>query len=458
MKSWIPRIALVILIAVGFAAIKLAPRLGEPPQQVEVRDFATRVKVISIPKLKVQTQVTGFGRVAAAQVWSAVAEVAGQVSWISPELKDGLIVAAGTELLRIDDSSYRLALAQIEAQLRTAEVRVRTTQATLKIKQREQRLLQQELKRQQTLLAKGSVSRSGLEQVERQVISGEGAVLALQNTIEITHAESDVLQIQRQQAQQELSRTVLTAPFDLRITQVSVDELQYINRGQTLFSGDGTEAVEIEARFPIGQLRPLFGKQSRPDTALASAPIWKPGAEGLQAEVKLQSSTHSIQWDAQVARVSGSIDPVTQTLGIVVRVENPYAQAETGVRPPLVRNMYVEVTLKGRAHPALVIPASALHEGKLLYIVNDESRLELRPVQQRYQQKDFVVLAKGVNEGEQLITSDLIPAVEGMLLEPMQDKRILAQLKMSASGGNLQAGTGKGQGKGQGVNDGGVEQ
>jgi len=455
MKSWIPRIALIAFIILGVASIMFASKIGTPPEQVEVEEFATKVKTIKVPKVKVQTRITGYGPVEAARVWSAVAEVAGQVTWLAPELKDGVIVAQGTELLRIDDSSYRLALAQIEAQLRTSDVKERTTRASLKVKQREHKLLQEEWDRQKALVAKGSISRSGLEGVERQAINGEAGVLSLQNSIDITIAEREVLEIQRRQAQLELENTVLTAPFDLRITRVDINLLQYINRGQTLFSGDGTEAVEIEARFPIGQLRPLVGKRASEGEikSLLQTRRWKPGAEGLKAKVRLHSSDNRVHWDAQVARVSGSIDPVTQTLGIVVRVTDPYGQAGAGQRPPLVRNMYVDVELQGRAHPALVIPASALHEGKL-YIVNDESRLELRAIQSRYQQHGFVAIAKGVQEGDQVVTSDLIPAVAGMLLKPIEDKRTLGRLKQAASGGsgNSMKDAGKGQGaKGTGV-------
>ena len=141
MKSWIPRIALIAFIILGVASIMFASKIGTPPEQVEVEEFATKVKTIKVPKVKVQTRITGYGPVEAARVWSAVAEVAGQVTWLAPELKDGVIVAQGTELLRIDDSSYRLALAQIEAQLRTSDVKERTTRASLKVKQREHKLL-----------------------------------------------------------------------------------------------------------------------------------------------------------------------------------------------------------------------------------------------------------------------------------------------------------------------------
>jgi hypothetical protein len=81
-------------------------------------------------------------------------------------------------------------------------------------------------------------------------------------------------------------------------------------------------------------------------------------------------------------------------------------------------------------------------------MVNEESRLELHSIQQRYRQQGFVAIAEGGQEGEQIVTSDLIPAVSGMLLKPIEDRRTLGRLKQAASGGsgNSMKGAGKGQG------------
>lgn len=48
----------------------------------------------------------GWGAVRAAETWTAVAEVRGQVIWRHPDLEDGELVPAGTEVLRIDPAFW----------------------------------------------------------------------------------------------------------------------------------------------------------------------------------------------------------------------------------------------------------------------------------------------------------------------------------------------------------------
>jgi len=96
-------------------------------------------------------------------------------------------------------------------------------------------------------------------------------------------------------------------------------------------------------------------------------------------------------------------------------VDNSYRQAIPGVRPPLIKNMFVEVELRGKPHPdRLIIPRSAIHN-KQVYIVNQESRLEKRALDIDFFQSNFVAVKNGLKKGDAVIVSDLIPAIEGML-------------------------------------------
>jgi len=43
-------------------------------------------------------------------------------------------------------------------------------------------------------------------------------------------------------------------------------------------------------------------------------------------------------------------------------------------------------------------------------------------------------IAKGIEEGETLVVSDLVPATNGMLLDPVEDKKVIKRLKFEATG------------------------
>lgn len=435
-KKWSHRLLIIPPILIALAVLVIAPKMKTPPQKVEVQERATKVRFIKVPRLPILPRATGYGTAKPARNWEAVAEVSGQVTWLSDQLKGGNIIAEGSELLRIDDSSYRLDLTRAETQLNTLAVKQKTTRASLALEQKSLALLRKERDRKQQLHQQGALSVSLLEEAERNLLRGEASVQNLQNTLALNAAEMEVLKIQKASAELNLDHTRFTAPFDVRITELKINQAQYANKGQLLFSADGIDAVEVTAQFPIGKLRPLMASKKSDDSGNEDIPPAEriPGALKLNAKVRLKTATHTVEWPARVDRVSGLVDPQTQSIGVVVVIDQPYQQAQPGKRPALIRNTFVEVELskKPKGKP-IVIPASALHKGKV-YLINEEQRLEIRKVKPMFIQGGAAVIAKGLEAGEKLIVSDLIPATEGMLVEAVADKKQMKRLKMAATG------------------------
>jgi len=431
-KFWI-----VPPLLIGVAALFIAPMLKSGPQKVAFEERAAKVRTIKVSKLDVVPQVSGYGAASPGRVWSAVAEVAGPIVWVSSNLDNGKLVKAGEDVLRIDEATYRLSLAQTTAQVRASEVKDKTTAASLDIATRDLKLLQDDYARKKALAAKGAVSKSSLEATERQMLNGESQVQNLKNTLAVNAADREVLSSQRGMAELDLRNTLIKAPFDVRITEVSADLAQYAGKGQMLFQADGIDMAEVEAQFPIGSLRPLIaGRKMMPDAAngmpLALSPAQ--GALGLDAVIRLNAGTHTVEWPAKVTRVAGSIDAQTQSVGIVVSVSDPYQQATPGQRPPLVRGTFVEVKLQGTPiEDQIAVPAEAVREGKV-YVVDEDNRLIIQPVEVAFTQSGYSVLSKGLQPGSMLVLSDLVPAVQGMLLKPVEDKKAKMKLVAAATG------------------------
>ena len=101
-----------------------------------------------------------------------------------------------------------------------------------------------------------------------------------------------------------------------------------------------------------------------------------------------------------------------------------------GLRPPLSKGMFVQVSIAGRMQPdRIVIPRSVIRSGKI-YIVNSENRLEIRPVKRLYNQQQVAIIGEGLQSGEIIVVSDIVPAVDGMLLISVVDETL--QLSLSA--------------------------
>ncbi|MCF6281873.1 MAG: efflux RND transporter periplasmic adaptor subunit [Candidatus Polarisedimenticolaceae bacterium] len=382
-----------------------------------------------VTTLDVVPRSIGFGRVSPGRTWESVAEVAGQVTWVADELRDGHVVTAGSELLRIEDANYRLILAQAEAQLQASEVKQRAAREGLVLAKKNLTLLQTEYSRLERLAAKGTISKNTLESTERQLLAGETQIVNLQNALDLSIAEHQVLIAQQSAAKLDLQRTVITAPFDVRIIQVNIGTAQYANRGELLFTADGLALAEVEAQFSVGILRPLIQGVVGDNPSNIRA-----GATRLNAKVHLRTATHSVEWPARVDRVAGTIDPQTQTIGVIVAIDQPYASAIPGQRPPLRRDTFVEVELYSPPiRQQIVIPLNAIHDGQI-YIINSDNRLEKRKIKIDFSQQGYAVIAQGLEPDERIVISDLVTAVEGMLLTPQEDKKSRRQMVMEATG------------------------
>lgn len=415
-------LAFGVPVAAGVIALALATSFKVTSETVPSQRQAPPVRVITLAKTDFLPRVRGYGAVTPAREWRAVARVEGIVAQTSPLLAKGEVVPAGTELLRLDDTEILLSLAQIDAQLSANRVREETLEASLTISRADAEIAQADLQRQEELLRQGTIPRTARDQAARQELAARAKLTEIENQIALNAAERAVLQAQRATAARNLDFTRITAPFDIRISDLHVDQGQFVARGNALFSGDGTEAAEVSAQFPMGELGPLVRALGEGGTVL-----------DLEAEVHLTQPGHDLRWPASVMRAGDAIDARTQAGGVVVRVENPQAMAVPGQRPPLRRDMFVEVTLRAPLRPAIVVPDHAV-QGGVARIVDAQGKLATRAVRIDFAMDGIAVIGDGLIEGDVLVVTDPAVAVPGMRVQPVEDQALAAQVAAVALG------------------------
>jgi RND family efflux transporter MFP subunit len=431
------------VIAIGIAIFIVLVNNREKPQLISYSEPTQSVRVIEVPMVTLIPRALGYGNVQPGSVWDAVAEVSGKIVEKHPKLKQGSLLKSGELLLRIDPTDYKLAIAQseanlqsIQAQLNELKIKEKNTRLSLKIEQQVLNVAKNELERQRKLLKRKVVSRAAADKQEQTVLAQTQQVQSLKNTLNLMPAERQVLnaqlavaKTQLESAKLNLKRTTITLPFDARIAQVNVEKNQFTQTGQVLVVADGIEVAEISAQIAMQKMRHLLQGGSSP-VDLGNLPK----VFGLSAIVRLRDGNFKVEWAGRFVRASDALDSNTRMIGIVIAVDNSYRQAIPGVRPPLMKNMFVEVELRGKPHSnRLIIPRSALHQ-KQVYIVNQESRLEKRSLEIDFFQSNFVVVKNGLKKGEQVVISDLIPAIDGMLLKPVLDNKIMDALLNEAQG------------------------
>lgn len=153
----------------------------------------------------------------------------------------------------------------------------------------------------------------------------------------------------------------------------------------------------------------------------------------LKAVVRLTAPGHDVTWDAKVDRVGDTIDPRTQSVTVVVTVDQPVGQAEAGSRPQLRRNMFVEVDLSGARHSALAVPASAV-VGNTAFVVSPDGKVEKRDVTVAYEVGSLAVVTAGLSKGDRLVVSDATLLIPGMSVKPVVDKALASSVAGEALG------------------------
>ncbi|WP_116132024.1 efflux RND transporter periplasmic adaptor subunit [Tropicimonas sp. IMCC34043] len=429
-KVLLRALAVSLPVALGLLAIGYSADLKQAPAGTERTPPATPVRTITLAPVTLTPRVIGHGTAEPAREWRAIARIESMVVETSDQLSPGEIVPAGTELLRLDDTDLRLSLAEIDASLGALAVKDQTLAASLEITRADLELSRSEMQRQQDLADQGVATRATLEQSRRQELVARAKVVDLENQLALNLAERRVLEARRALEARSLEFTTVVAPYDVRLTDVSAELGQVVSHGQQMIAAEGTEAVEIAARFPIGQVGPLV-------RMLASGQV-----TDLKARVRLPAADHSVTWDAKVVRVGEAVDVATQSSTLVVRVENPLDRAQAGLRPPLRRNTFVEVILSAPPVEVLVVPQEAVVNGRAL-VVSPEGTLEPREVTLGYTMEGIAVVAEGLAAGDRLVVTDPAIAVPGMGVKAMEDKATAARIAQTAAGGKTAAGAGK---------------
>lgn len=134
--------------------------------------------------------------------------------------------------------------------------------------------------------------------------------------------------------------------------------------------------------------------------------------------MRLVGGDDDVVWEGRLLRISESIDPVRDTLGLVVAVDKPYAGLIPGKRPPLLKGMFVSVEFLAPARGQLLVPRKAIHQGRV-YVVTAENKLSIRPLNIGFAQGNMAVVESGLEEGEQVIVTDVIPIIEGLPVKPI---------------------------------------
>jgi RND family efflux transporter MFP subunit len=220
------------------------------------------------------------------------------------------------------------------------------------------------------------------------------------------------------QAQLDLARPEIKAPFNAIIQSRDVELGQYVNRAQAVAVVHGADEVEVRVPLAIRQLGYLdIPLGSRGQLASEEAPdVTLMGYYGGQ----------QYNWVGELVRTEAVIDADSNTVQTIIRVDQPVATDSNvqGVKAniPLPIGLFVQATIEGRMVDDLVIlPRSVIRNNNQVLVVDAENKMHYRDVEIYRLEESRVLISAGLLPGELICISPIQAVVEGMSVQPVRE-------------------------------------
>ena len=384
-----------IVVPIGILAgcIAVAVYLIRSPTQVgelapELIPIAVRVAEVQLES--VQLTVESQGKVQPAQIANVSALVAGPIAWISPALEAGGYVEEGQTLLRLDTSDYETARDRSRAGMQQALA--------------ESRHADNELERIEALAKDRLASDSQLQDARRMA--------------EVNRARQVDAEAMNRQAELDYERSEIKAPFNAVVERREVELGQYVSRAQSVAVLYGADEVEVRVPLAIRQLGyldiPLGARGELPDN------------EAPYVTLTGYYGGEEYHWKGKLVRTEATIDPNSNTVQTIIRVDQPTKPAEhknSGSQNlPLPIGLFVEAEITGKQIDGIIsLPRSVIRNNNQVLVVDAENKMYFRDVQIYRLEEERVLISGGLLPGELICTSPIQAVVDGMSVQPVRE-------------------------------------
>lgn len=356
---------LILLAAVGIAAVLYL--LRPEPEEAAPERPATKVEVMTARPEAVRLTVKSQGTVLPKIETELAVEVSGRIIEMSPDFRAGGRFQEGDVLFRIDPADYEAAVAARAAELATAEL---------------------SLAREEALAEQAAADWGALGEGEASGLTLRQPQLARARAL-IKSAEAAL-----KQAERDLKRTEIRAPYDGRVLSKAVDLGQYVmaNPAHPVARIYATGTAEV--RLPLSQKEASFLQD--PERGAGTVTLFAETPGGHR------------QWTARFVRFEATVDPSSRLIYAIAEIGNPF---ENGLR----RGMFVEAEIEGRRLDSVfVLPRYALRGSESVYWLSPENTLVTRPVQIVKSDAEQAIISGGLEPGDQVVTSPVAYFVENM--------------------------------------------
>jgi RND family efflux transporter MFP subunit len=366
----------IIAAGVGGAAYlkKSSPRAQKrPPERV-----VPIVEAISVAPTSERVMISAMGSVVPARTLILKSRVGGEIVSIHPEFNDGGVVRKGEVLVELDGKDYRLAIARQKSALADADY-----------------ALKLELGHQEVARREWDLINAG------KPVAPEDEALALRKP-HLAKARADLAaaEAELKQAQLNLSRTVIRAPFNAMIRDKRVAVGSQIAAQETLAELVGTDSFWVEVPVAVDRLQWIRIPKRAAD-------------QGAPAQITYRNG-HTRA--GSVTQLLGELASEGRMARLLVTIPDPLQLAAgDGNMPRLLIGEYVRVAIAGRTLDGVYrLPRTALRDNRHIWVMAEDGTLDIRAVTPVWRTSDDVLLGDDLKPGDRVIVSDLPNPVQGL--------------------------------------------
>ncbi|MCZ6870303.1 MAG: efflux RND transporter periplasmic adaptor subunit, partial [Gammaproteobacteria bacterium] len=248
-----------------------------------------------------------------------------------------------------------------------------------------------------------------LVQLEKRQLTSRSAMEGALRTMRVAEASMSDASAALEQAEFDLERTQIQAPFTGLVSTERVDLGQFVSRGNAVATLYASGTVEV--RLPIADHQLAYLNLALGHRGLIDISVAPPVTLTADYAGKIYT------WEGHVVRTEGQIDAKSRMVNVVASVDNETAET------PLTVGLFVEAEIEGRlAEDVVVLPRNALRNGNRVLVVDDDNRLRYRDVKPLRMYRDQVLIREGLEAGERVCISPLQTVIDGMPVEPIVEQ------------------------------------
>ncbi len=377
------KIVIIFIIAGGLSVIFILTR--PVPQKREVNLLPSTVAVTKVKPAKGNIWLDAMGVVKPLQELSVISEVGGRVEWINDKLIPGGFIKKGDVIAKIEKTDYEIAIEQAKAELATAR---------------------------KDLLVEEGEARSAKIMEDMSKISTTKQARELRMRVPyIEAAKANLVAAQKllEQANKDLKRTDIVAPFSIIIESKDIAIGNYVTKLSSIAEAVGTSAYWVEVTLPVSKIYYI-------DIPGVNA------NKGSEAEIIIKGSNgKEAVRKGIVTRLNGSLDSLGRMAKVLIEVNDPLGIESGDMQNMLLLNAYVNVRIKGeKLDSMLKLPREYLRDDNTVWVADKTNKLTIKKVEIAWRDKDNIYVTSGLDKNDRVITSSNFIPVAGMQLNVIE--------------------------------------